>query len=139
MKKKQNNPKLWIELPWLENLVNTYAWYTEKLVICFDLIKSHQQCIPWSPPLEMEPVTMDCRVETLQVSQLLISHISDAKLTIMVIAHPTNLNESCKLHPYSLQRIWSPPGPRLLKRIRNMHPRNYYDLKSKDVDVDFLF
>ena len=24
---------------------------------CFDLIRSHQQCTPWSPPLEIEPTT----------------------------------------------------------------------------------
>ena len=52
----------------------------------------------------------------------------------MVISRPINLNVSCKLHPYSLQRTRSPPGPRLPKRIRNTHPRNYYDLKGKDID-----
>ena len=54
---------------------------------------------------------------------------------VMVIARPINLNESCKLHLYSLQRTRSPPGPGLPKRIRNTHPRSYYDLKSKDIDV----
>ena len=38
---------LWIELPCPENLANTNTWYTETLDSCFDLIKSHQQCIPW--------------------------------------------------------------------------------------------
>ena len=42
---------------------------------------------------------------------------------------------SCKLHQYFLQRIQSPPGPRLSKRIRNTHPRNYHDLKGKDIDL----
>ena len=28
---------------------------------CFDLIRSHQQCTPWSPPLEIEPTTTVCR------------------------------------------------------------------------------
>ena len=42
----------------------------------------------------------------------------------MVIAWPINLNVSCELHPYSLQRTWSPPGSHLSKRIRNMHPWN---------------
>ena len=37
---------MWIELPWPENLPNTYAWYTGTLDSCFDLIRSHQQCIP---------------------------------------------------------------------------------------------
>ena len=31
---------------------------------CFDLIGSHQQCIPWSPPLEIEPATSECRNRT---------------------------------------------------------------------------
>ena len=57
----------------------------------------------------------------------------------MVIAWPINLNVSCKLHPYSLQRTRSPPEPRLPKRIRNMHPRNYYDLNGKDIDEHFSF
>ena len=45
---------------------------------------------------------------------------------VMVIARPNNLNVSCKLHPYSFQRTRSPPGPRLPKKLRNTHPRNYY-------------
>ena len=71
----------WIELPWPENLANTYTQHTETLNSCFDLIRSHQQCIPWSPPLEIEPATTDCKAETLQLSHWSISHISDAKLT----------------------------------------------------------
>ena len=58
---------------------------------------------------------------------------------VMVIAWPINSNVSCKLHPHSLQRTRSPPGPHLPKRIRNTHPCNYYDLKGKDIDVHFLF
>ena len=54
---------------------------------------------------------------------------------VMVIARLINLNVSCKLHLYSLQRTWSPPGPRLPKRIGNTHPPNYYDLKGKDIDI----
>ena len=42
---------------------------------------------------------------------------------------PINLNVSCKLHPYSLQKTWSPPGPCIPKRIGNTHPCNYYNLK----------
>ena len=57
----------------------------------------------------------------------------------MVIAWPINLNVSCKLHLYSLQRTRSPPGPHLPKTIRNIHLRNYYDLKGKDIDLHFLF
>ena len=59
---------MWIELPWPENLANTYAQHTEALNSCFDLIRSHQQCIPWSLPLEIEPATTDCSAESLQLS-----------------------------------------------------------------------
>ena len=41
---------LWNELPWPENPANTCARHTETLDSCFDLIRSHQQCIPWPPP-----------------------------------------------------------------------------------------
>ena len=58
---------------------------------------------------------------------------------VMVIVRPINLNVSCKLHPYSLQKTRSPPRPRLPRKIRNTHPRNYYDLKGKDIDLHFLF
>ena len=37
----------------------------------------------------------------------------------MTIAQPVNLNVSCKLHPYSLQRTRLPPGPHFPKRIGN--------------------
>ena len=47
---------------------------------------------------------------------------------VMVIARLINLNVSCKLHLYSLQRTRSPPRPRLSEGIRNMHLRNYYNL-----------
>ena len=49
---------------------------------------------------------------------------------VMLIAWSITLNVSCRLRPYSLQRTRSPPGPRLPKRIRNTHPRNYCDLKG---------
>ena len=39
---------------WPENPANTYAWHTDTLDdSCFDLIWSHQQCISWSPRLEI--------------------------------------------------------------------------------------
>ena len=34
---------LWIELPWPENLANTYTRHTETLDSCFNLIRFHQQ------------------------------------------------------------------------------------------------
>ena len=54
-------------------------------------------------------------------------------LLFMVIALPINLNVSSKLHPYSLQRTWSPLEPRLPKRIGNTHSCNYYNLKGKNI------
>ena len=59
---------LWIELPWMENPANTYTRHTETLESCFDLIRSHQQGIPWFPPQETKPATTDWRAETLQLS-----------------------------------------------------------------------
>ena len=60
---------LWIELLWAENPVNTYVRHTETLDSCFDFIRSHQLCIPWSPPLEIKPAIKDCRAKTLQLSK----------------------------------------------------------------------
>ena len=57
---------------------------------------------------------------------------------VMVIVQPINLNMSYKLYSYSLQKTQSPPGPRLPGGIRNMHLRNYYDLKGKDIELHFF-
>ena len=57
----------------------------------------------------------------------------------MVIVWPINLNLSCKLHPYSLQKARSPPGQRLPRMIGNTHRRNYHNIQGKDIDEDFLF
>ena len=62
---------LWIELSWSENPANTYTWHTETLDNCFVLIRS-QQCIPWSPPLEIEPAK---RKENVYLFSLLQNHI----------------------------------------------------------------
>ena len=43
---------LWIELPWPENLASTCTRHTKTLDSCFNLIRSHQHCIPWSSPLQ---------------------------------------------------------------------------------------
>ena len=61
---------LWIELPWTENLANAWARHMETLDNYFNLFGSHQQCIPWSPPLDIEPATTECSAETLPVSHL---------------------------------------------------------------------
>ena len=57
----------------------------------------------------------------------------------MVIAGSINLNVSCKLHPYSLQRTRLPPVTRLPRRIGNKHPRDYFNLKGKDIYVEELY
>ena len=49
-----------MELARPENLVNVCARHTKTLDGCFDLIKSQQQRIPWSSPLEIEPATTKC-------------------------------------------------------------------------------
>ena len=58
---------------------------------------------------------------------------------VMVIAQLINLNVSCKLHLYSLQRKRLLLGPCLPRMIVNMHPHNYSNLKGKDIDVHFFF
>ena len=125
---------LWIELLWPENRANICARRLEILDSCLDL-RPHQQCIPWSLPLEIEPATTECRNETLPLSHQFTSHIIDAKSTSHGNCAANCLNASCKLHLYSLQRTRSPPGPLLPRRIGNTHPRNYYNLKGKDIDV----
>ena len=54
---------------------------TKALDSCFDIIKSHQQRMSWSPPLEIEPAIVDCWAETLQLIHEFILHTRDAKLT----------------------------------------------------------
>ena len=49
--------------------------------LLFRPFRSHQQCIPWSPPLEIELETRECRAETLPLSYWSKSHTVDAKLT----------------------------------------------------------
>ena len=58
---------------------------------------------------------------------------------VMAIARLINLNVFCKLYPYSLQRTRSPPGQLPPRRIGNTQPRNYYNLKGKDIVFIFLF
>ena len=53
------------------------AWHMEPLEGCFDLISSHQQCIPWSLWLEIEPATTECIAKTLLLSYLSILYTSD--------------------------------------------------------------
>ena len=57
----------------------------------------------------------------------------------MATAWSIYVNVSCKLHPYSLKRTRSPPGPCLPKRIRSTHLRHYFYLKGDVIDVHFLF
>ena len=99
----------WIELPRPENPANTCMWHTETLDSCFDLIRSHQQCILWSPPLEIQAATTECRAKTLPLSHSPHRTQVMPNQLVMVIAWPINLNVSCKLHLYSLQRTWSSP------------------------------
>ena len=115
-----------------ENPLNTYARHPETLDSGFDLIRSHQECIPWSPPLDIEPATTDGRAETLQLSQSPY-RTQWRKLTSHRIWEANWHDRVIQVTSVLLQRIRSPPGPRLPKRFRNTHPRNY-DLKGKDID-----
>ena len=54
-----------------------YAAY-ETLDSGFDLIRSQQQCISWSPPLEIKPATTETSAETLRLGNRSTSHTSDA-------------------------------------------------------------
>ena len=62
------------------------------------------------------------------------THVTSNQL-VMLIVRPINLNVFWKLHRYSLQRTRSPPGFHLPKSIGNTHPRNCYNLKGNDIDV----
>ena len=114
---------MWIKLPRPENPVNTCTRHKETLDSCFNLIRSHQKHLPISPSLEIKPATIETKLYQWATNSLRTEVTSNH--LAMVIAWPINLNVSCKLHPYSLQRIRSPPRPRLPRRIRNTHPRNY--------------
>ena len=57
---------------------------------------------------------------------------------LVVIVRPINMNVSCKLHPYCLQRTQSPPGPRLPRRIGNTYP-HYYKTSGKGYRYTFSF
>ena len=102
--------QLWIELPRPENPANPWARDTETLDCCCDLIRSHQQCIPWYLPMESEPTITEYRVETLlQTPNPHRTQVTPNQLVI-VNALPINLKISCKLHPYSVQKTRSPHG-----------------------------
>ena len=85
------------------------------------------------------PATTDCRAETLRLTNTPYRTQVAPNQLVMVIARPINVNLSCKLHPYPLQKTRSPPGPRLPRRIGNTHPCNYDELKRKNIHVHFLF
>ena len=70
---------------------------------CFDLIRSHQQHMLWSLPLEIEPATTESRAETLPLDHRSTSHTSDAKLTSHGKCMTTELDVSWR-YVWSLQR-----------------------------------
>ena len=127
---------MWIELPQPENSANTCAWLTETPDSCFDLIRSHQQCYTVISPTGDR--TSDHRMHSRNSTTEPSAQVTSNQL-VRVIARLINLNVSCKLHPYSLQRTRSPPGPRLPRRIGNTYPRNYYKRMGKDIDEHLIF
>ena len=58
-----------------------YVRPMEPLDNCFDLIRSHEQCILLSTPLEIEPATIECRAKTLPLSHWSTTLTGNAKLT----------------------------------------------------------
>ena len=80
---------------------------------CFDLIGSHQQWTPWSPPQYAE-------AETLLLGHRFMPHISDAELTSYGDnARPLDL---MRLEgTYSLRRTRPSPGLRLPKSVLWIH------------------
>ena len=56
------------------------TWHMEPLDNSFDRIRSHQQCIPWSPWLGIELSTTECRVIIIPLRYWSISLTSSAKL-----------------------------------------------------------
>ena len=126
---------MWIELQRPENLANTCVRHTETQDSCFDFIRSHR-CVYndlFHRRANQQPQNAEPKLY-LWANNLYRKQVIRNQL-VMIIARPINLNVSCKLHPYSLQRTRSPPGPRLPKRIGNTYPRNYYNLKGKDIDI----
>ena len=130
---------MWIELPWPEirrTLTHDIRkHWTDVSTLLGRIISVYHDLHHWRSnqwPQIAEPKLYNwalCPYRT----QVMLNQL------VMAIAWLINLNVSCKLHLYSLQRTRSPPGPRLHKRIRNTHLRNYYDLKGKDIDLRFLF
>ena len=59
-----------------------YVWHTEPPFSCVDLIRPHEQCISWSPSLEIEPNTTKYRAKTLLLSYWSTSHTKDTKLRL---------------------------------------------------------
>ena len=57
------------------------VWRRETLDSCSGLIRFHHECIPWSPSLEFEPATPECRTQTEPLSHWSTLHTSAAKLT----------------------------------------------------------
>ena len=62
---------------------------------------------------------------------------------VMLNARPINLNVLQVTSVLFTEDTVTPPHthtrPRLPKKMRNTHPRNYYDLKGKGIDVHIFF
>ena len=92
----------------------------ETLNSCIDLIRSHQQCILWSPPLEIEPTTTECRNwNSTTGSTVYITH--ERCQNNQSWWNARSLNLMCLEGTCSLQRTRSPPGLRLPKSVLWIH------------------
>ena len=112
--------------------VSWVSWNREKE---FKFCIIYQQYISWSPSLEIEPATKECRVETLPLSYWSTSNRSVAKIDIDN-AWPINLG-SFVVTSIFLLRTRSPPGLCLPKKIGDTHPRNH-KLIGKKTDIHFF-
>ena len=86
----------------------------------FDPVRSHQQCILWSPPLEIELSTPKCRSRNPTTgSPVPITHKRCQINLSWWNARP--LNQMCLEGTCSLQRTQSPLGLRLPKSVLWIH------------------
>ena len=101
----------------------------------FDLIWSHQPCMPWFPSLEIETVTTVGRAKTLPLSHQPTSHSSDTKSTSHGIC--TANQRECVFQVTSIHFTEDTVTSRAtsLQRIGNTHLRNYHNLKGDDLDL----
>ena len=113
------------------------AWHTETLDSCFDLIWFHQQYIPCSPPLEIEPATTECKAKTLPLRYRSTLHPSDAKLTSH--GNCVAINLMCLVsYIHTLTEDTVTSRATSSQRIGDMHSR-HHNLMGKEIDIHLFY